>query len=236
MSRDLRIKSIISEIGFCQQFFSDFRERVKFYNGNDQISSNAILDSGFIDFMAKNAIQRLKSQKILRLIKEEPIVIDGSEEEKSLTEISHNIGQFRGNEDRCFDIKEQWKEGNDVVTRNNPITVERYELCSDRTYTEIFLSVSSDLDSLCLSEREIENFLKKNSGKIPQKIVNSNCPAIMSFISKYDCGYFIIIIHNYDYGNFEISRYNLASMGDNIFNCTRNPHHVVIPWMGNNME
>jgi hypothetical protein len=196
MSSFNSIDELIKNHGFEQQLFSDFRSRVLELYGNKIIATQALKDPQLIEMMARWAIDRLGSQGILKLISSYQIplppqvsfstLINSSKAEFWSSVLKMSFVLDGGNSSTDY---HGWMEEDIVISaRESNRLLSYYALTKECTYKEMFLSLSSNLNQLCLSEGEIIIFLT-NHREFPQENNIPRCPSIISFLSRYKDGY-----------------------------------------------
>ncbi len=104
-----------------------------------------------------------------------------------------------------------------IATKEQAVDV--HELVKDGTFAQMFGSLGTDLDKLCLTQAQIKNFCKKH----PQWLRQNGYATF--FLFKVEDQFFVANV-NVDSGGLRVDVFRFGS--DRVWN-TENSHRVVVP-------
>ena len=104
-----------------------------------------------------------------------------------------------------------------IATKEQAVDV--HELVKDGTFAQMFGSLGTDLDKLCLTQAQIKNFCKKH----PQWLRQNGYATF--FLFKVEDQFFVAHV-NVDSGGLRVDVFRFGS--DRVWN-TENSHRVVVP-------
>ncbi len=122
--------------------------------------------------MATNPVLRL-------LTTEKKLIIKATDGKKTLAQAKDT---FNGFIDPKF--KNRGLDNPGVATPDTPI--DMYEVIADATFKDMFCSLSGDLDKLCLTQSQIEEFCRTNNDLLQGDVYG------MFFLFREDYGYFLV--------------------------------------------
>jgi len=170
-----------------------------------QLALQDIIEGKFIHSKKDNAILRL-------LTKGESIIIDSCDGSETLANAKET---FKAGIDGDF---KNWGT-NKPSNRTEETAVAVHEIVKDATFAQMFGSLGTDLDKLCLTQHQIKNFCKKHSN-----LLRTNGYATF-FLFKVEDQFFVASV-GVDSGGLSVSVYGLER--DDVWNARCAPR-VVVP-------